>query len=127
MYYLCVIKLQDMNIASYIIYILLTSFITIVVGFHFYTNGRIYILTLFKYDEVITNSVNNLLLVLYYLLNIGYAAVMIHFWVPVISTIQMLSVVGIRVGRIIIIFSIIHYFNMAILYLFSKKNTFNHS
>lgn len=69
-----------MNVIAYIIYLLFTYLITVHVGLIFYRNGRAYILNLLNGDDHLTDSINRILLTGYYLLNLGYAAVIINFW-----------------------------------------------
>ena len=71
-----------MNTLSYILYIAITYIITVHVGLIFYRNGKVFILNLLHGDERLTNFINRVLLVGYYLLNLGYVAVSIQSWQP---------------------------------------------
>ena len=59
-----------MNILAYIFYLLITYIITFKVGLIFYRNGKIYILKLMRGNEHLSASINRLLLIGYYLLNL---------------------------------------------------------
>jgi hypothetical protein len=110
-----------MNTVAYIVYLLLTYLITVHVGLRFYRNGRIYILNLLNGDEDLTNFINRLLLVGYYLLNLGYAAIMISFWEPVISWLHLFTSICIMTGRIMLTLGLIHFMNMTVIYILSKQ------
>ncbi len=69
-----------MNTIAYILYFLITYFITVHTGLSFYRNGRIYILNLLEGNEALTSYINRLLLVGYYLLNLGYVALTVNEW-----------------------------------------------
>ncbi|MGN6509013.1 MAG: hypothetical protein ACTHLD_06090, partial [Chitinophaga sp.] len=69
-----------MNTLAYLIYFVITGFITIWVGRRFYRNGRLFILALMRQDEALTDAINRILLIGYYLLNLGYATMMISTW-----------------------------------------------
>jgi len=112
-----------MNTLAYIIYLSITYLITVHVGLRFYRNGRIYILTLFQGDAGLTDFVNKLLLVGYYLLNLGYAAVMIRFWDTITTWTALLTSICTMTGKIMLTLAVIHFANMGLLYLFSKRNT----
>lgn len=112
-----------MNTLAYIIYLSLTYLITVHVGLRFYRNGRIYILTLFHGDQELTDFVNKLLLVGYYLLNLGYAAVMIRFWDTITSWTELLSSICTMTGRIMLTLAVIHFVNMGIIYLLRQRAT----
>lgn len=109
-----------MNTLAYIIYLLLTYLITVHVGLRFFHNGRIYILTLLEGDEEITDSINKILLVGYYLLNLGYAAIMIRFWKTVNTWPETIASIATMTGRILLTLAIIHFFNMATIYWIGK-------
>ncbi|MFB6454261.1 hypothetical protein ACE38W_03235 [Chitinophaga sp. Hz27] len=114
-----------MNILAYIIYFFITALITILAGWLFYHNGRHFILYFFKGDVGLTDSVNKLLLIGYYLLNLGYAIIMIGFWEQLNSWQQLIETVASMCGRIMITLGIIHWVNMATIYLLGKKRENN--
>ncbi len=106
---------------AYIIYLLLTYFITVHVGLRFYSNGRIYILGLLEGNEELTDFINKLLLVGYYLLNLGYAALMIQLWTTVNTWLALFESIFIMTGRIMLTLALIHFMNMLIIYLIRKQ------
>ena len=110
-----------MNSIAYIIYLLLTYFITVHVGLRFYRNGRIYILGVLEGNEALTDFINKLLLVGYYLLNLGYAALMIQLWTTVTSWLSLFESIFLMTGRIMLSLALIHFFNMAVIYFIRKQ------
>ncbi len=111
-----------MNTFTYLIYLSLTYFITVHVGLRFNRNGRIYILRLTGGDERLTDSINRLLLTGYYLLNLGYAALMIRNWRTVDTITQSLLSIATMTGTIMLTLAVIHFLNMLAIYLLSRKN-----
>ena len=120
------LKTALMNTLAYIIYLLITYFVTVHVVLAFYRNGRVYILNLLVCDEALTDSINRILLTGYYLFNLGYAAVMISFWETIETYAELIATIGIMTGRIFITLGIIHFFNMAVIYLISKRKSIHH-
>ncbi len=110
-----------MNTLAYLIYGCITGFVTIWVGWIFYRNGRAFILYLLQNNALLTDAINRLLLTGYYLLNLGYAAVMISTWERVESWTGLLTSVTVMTGRIILTLAFIHYCNMAAIYYIGKK------
>lgn len=116
---------MNSNIAAYFIYLTLTIYIIVRVGKMFHNNGRVFILALYKGDAPATDNINNLLLVAYYLFNIGYAFLKLKTWEKVISSQQLISSVSSHLGPLILILAMTHYFNMLLIYFLAKKhNTF---
>lgn len=59
---------------TYIVYIALSIPLTIWVAHTLYKNGRIFLIDSFRGNERLADSVNHLLVVGFYLINIGYVA-----------------------------------------------------
>lgn len=110
-----------MNTLAYLIYLLLTYLITVRVGLIFYRNGRIFILSLLQNDVELTDFINRILLVGYYLLNLGYAALMISIWDTIHNWTELLVSITGMTARIILTLALIHFCNMTGIYIISKK------
>jgi len=114
-----------MNTLAYIFYLLITYIITVHVGLRFYRNGEVYILRLLKEDLKLTRFINKMLLVGYYLLNLGYAAMMLSTWKTLHSWTDVVLSVFTMTGRIMLTLAVIHFMNMAAIYIFSRKHDIN--
>jgi hypothetical protein len=110
-----------MNIVAYIIYLCITYLITVKVGKIFYNNGRFFILSILKGNETLTDVINKLLLVGYYLMNLGYATIMLSFWKTVNSWSQLIATVSSMTGKIVLSLAIIHFVNMYVIVYIGKK------
>ncbi|RYY99073.1 MAG: hypothetical protein EOO11_06105 [Chitinophagaceae bacterium] len=110
-----------MNLVAYGMYLLLAYWVTVHVGWTFYRNGRLYILALFRNDAPLADAVNRLLLTGYYLLNLGYVALMLRSWPTLHSWTSVLVSVGTMTGRILLTLGAIHCVNMGVLYLFRRR------
>jgi len=102
---------------SYCIYIFFTVIITVWVGWACHKNGIYFVIDCVN-DIAIAHSINNLLLVGYYLLNIGYAIISISSWEKIVHIPQMLDVLTFRIAYIILMLAMVHYFNIALLSLY---------
>lgn len=112
---------MNYNILSYAIYAVITIYIIVWVGKMFHRNGRIFILSLFKNQTEMADTTNNLLLVAYYLFNIGYTIVQLSYWKHIPDIASTLSSVGQKSGILILMLAALHYNNMFIIYLLSKN------
>jgi hypothetical protein len=111
---------MNLNIITYIIFFTVVTFITVKVGWVFYKNGEHFIHNLIPDDLHLVQAINKMLLVGYYLLNIGYAAIVLSMWNEVLSIEQMISSLGEKAGSIIMGLGVIHYINMTTLTLYQK-------
>jgi hypothetical protein len=99
--------------------------IIVFVGRYFYSNGRIFIISLFKGNVPMADHINKLLLVAYYLFNIGYTFIKLKQWQK-ISNIEMLfSSLAVNMGLLILILAVTHYFNLLVIYYLSKSKSFS--
>ena len=107
------------NTIAYIIYGIVILYVTIIIGDKFHKNGIHYLLK-FQSDHAIAHAINNILLVLYYCLNLGYSIAAIFYWEKLISMIDLINSLGNHVGMIVIGLGLIHYLNLSWIYLFYK-------
>ncbi len=112
---------MNYNVLAYGIYLIMTIFIIVFVGKLFYRNGRIFILGLMKGDAVTTDYFNNILLVAYYLFNIGYAFVKLHFWQKVENMEMLVSSIANNMSVLIFILASTHYMNMILIWYLSRS------
>ena len=104
---------MNFNLLTYAIYTALTVFLILRVGWLFYINGAHYLYELFGNDRNTADNLNRLLLIGYYLLNLGYVALSLSFWPTITGTIQMIEMLGDRIGLITLGLGILHMMNMA--------------
>ena len=114
---------MNYNVGAYIVFLTLMIFLIVYVGRYFYTNGRVFIISLFNGQEALADQVNRLLLIGYYLLNIGYAFLKLRQWEKIGGLEAMVSSVAGNIGALIFILALIHYCNMLVIYLLSRSKT----
>ena len=113
---------MNYNLITYTIYLPIICFIMIRIGWLFYKNGEIFLLTIFNNDITLSKSINNLLLTGYYLINIGYAIVTIAYWQPLINVLESINSLSTTIGKIILLLSILHFNNVFWLKHITKSN-----
>lgn len=110
------------QILAYSIYLSVSGFITFYVGWRCYIHGLVFLRHLFD-DEAISKAVNRVLLLCYYLVNIGYIVWSISNWKQVHHAGELINELGFKIGGITLILCLLHYINIATLYFFHKKIT----
>lgn len=114
-------KKLNMNTLSYIIYLFITYLITVHVGRVFYKNGRHYIVAIINEDGQLTDFINRILLVGYYLMNLGYATIMLRFWKTITTFTELIASVSSMTGRIVLSLAVMHFVNMYVITIIGKK------
>lgn len=108
------------NAVGYTIFLVVIFFVTFQIGWKFYKNGEVYIHMLMPDDSHLVKAINKMLLVGYYLLNLGYASLSISSWPLIDSQEKLCSFLSDHVGFIIFMLAMIHYFNLIWLLLYSR-------
>lgn len=111
---------MNYNIAGYMIYLPITFYITIVVGKTCYHNGEIYLLRIINDEPQAVRAINKLLLAGYYLLNLGYATLMLSFWQRINTMRDLTETLCSKLGMIILLLGVLHVNNMLLTYFISK-------
>ena len=88
---------------TYSTYLVITISITIWVAKTLFKNGKVFLLDIFHGNKVIAESVNNLLLVGFYLINIGYAISTLQVYNTVTNTREVMEILSVKIGTIILI------------------------
>ncbi|SHJ16901.1 hypothetical protein SAMN04488508_10655 [Aquimarina spongiae] len=103
---------MNLNLISYLIYLLITIIIIIKVGSICYTNGKTFVIHLIPNDKEFCLRINNILLTGYYLLNMGYAIITLSKWNEITTYIDLIETVSYQTAKIILTLAILHYFNV---------------
>ncbi len=103
---------MNLNLITYSIYILITVLIIIKIGLICYKNGNIFVAYLIPDDKEFCLRINNMLLIGYYLINIGYTVITLSGWTTINSNAQMIESLSKHIAIIICILAILHYFNL---------------
>lgn len=112
------------QIVAYIIYLLLAAFLVLIVGYWFYHFGEVYILQLFPKNEFFAKQMNKLLLIGYYLLNLGLILNTFQSKESIDTTISLINFICRHLANSIIIIAVMHYVNLSWIYFLSHNHTF---
>ena len=114
---------MNYNVLTYCIYLPIISFIMIKVGHLFYMHGELFLLNLFNQNKSLVKSINNILLIGYYLINLGYAIITISYWDQLHSVLDIINSMSDTLGKIIMILSALHFNNIFCLTYFIKSKS----
>lgn len=114
-------KIMNLNIIAYSIYLFITAFIILKVGKICYGNGTVYVNELIPNHKDLCQKINQILLIGYYLLNLGYCAMTLISWNTILSSTQLIEIITSKTALIICIIAAMHYINIIILTKYIKK------
>lgn len=108
-------------ILTYSFYLVITICLTIWVARTLFKNGKVFLVDIFHGNQELADSVNNLLLVGFYLINIGYAVYTLQVTGRIIDIQAVIEELSIKIGLIILILGAMHFFNLYIFFNLRKK------
>jgi hypothetical protein len=111
-------------LATYAAYVGISLGITFWVGRTLHKNGRVFLVENFQGRDALADSVNHLLLVGFYLLNIGFMSLALRFGGRADSWVQAVEYLSTKVGLVIMVIGAMHFFNMFWLVRFRKSPLF---
>jgi len=106
-----------MLIGTYIVYLAISIAMTIWVARTLSTNGRIFLVDSFGGNEPLADSVNHLLVVGFYLINVGYVTLALKYGDKPHDLGEAMEFLSTKVGLVAIVLGAMHFFNM---YVISK-------
>jgi len=113
---------MNFNIISYIIYIPIIFFITVKVGWILYRNGEVFLCSILSNDIENAENINKILLIGYYLINLGAATITIAFWETVETSYEMVNTLSDVLGKTILALALMHYNNIFWIKFLNRKN-----
>jgi hypothetical protein len=109
-----------LRLTDYFIYIGASALLTVWVSRTLFRNGRAWLVSVFK-EEGLADSVNRLLVVGFYLINFGAAALLINAGGAPGSVADMIQETVTRVGGVALVLGFMHFFNLFVLYVIRRS------
>ena len=107
-------------VVTYLVYLLLSTGLTIWVAQTLHKNGRVFLVDVFHGNESLADSVNHLLVVGFYLINMGYVTLALKVGYEVETARASIEALSWKVGLVLLVLGGMHFFN---LYVFSRIRT----
>lgn len=108
-------------IITYSFYLIITICLTIWVARTLFKNGKVFLVDIFHGNKELADSVNNLLIVGFYLINLGYAVYTLQVANQINNTQQIIEMLSVKIGLIILILGFMHFFNLYIFFTLRKR------
>jgi hypothetical protein len=99
---------------TYLIYLLISVGLTVVVGRALSRSGHEFLLEVFDGNAGLAEAVNRLLVVGFYLLNLGFVTLTMQTLGNVDSAKQALQVLSVKIGEVLLVLGALHFANLAV-------------
>jgi len=103
---------MNATVACYLLYLPLSVALTIWVAATLHKNGRVFLVEAFHGNTEMADSVNHLLVVGFYLINIGYIALALRYGDKPTNVQEAFEFLSTKLGLVLIVLGGMHFFNM---------------
>ena len=104
--------LEDPKVVTYLVYVLISAVLTIWVAQTLHKNGRVFLVDVFRGNDKLADSVNHLLVVGFYLVNLGYVSLALKTADAVESAQRSIEVLSWKVGLVLCVLGAMHFINL---------------
>ena len=103
---------MSVEIITYLVYLAISISLTIWVAHTLHKNGRVFLVDVFHGNESLADSVNHLLVVGFYLVNLGYVSLALKLGYSLASAQEGIEALSVKVGMVLLVLGGMHFFNM---------------
>jgi hypothetical protein len=108
---------MTIEILTYLAYLTISIGLTIWVAHTLHKSGRIFLVDVFHGNEALADSVNHLLVVGFYLINLGYVSLALKLGYNVADAKEGIEALSVKIGMVLLVLGGMHFFN---LFIFSR-------
>ena len=108
---------MDLKLSTYAVYLILSICLTIWVARTLHKGGRRFLVDVFAGDTELADSVNHLLVVGFYLVNLGFVALFMRSGHVIDNPSYAMEVLAAKIGWVLLVLGGMHFFN---LYIFAR-------
>ncbi len=99
---------------TYLAYLAISIALTVWVARTLHKNGRIFLVDCFHGNTDLADSVNHLLVVGFYLINVGFVTLALRFGVTAVGLKDALESLSTKIGLVLLVLGFMHFFNLAV-------------
>ena len=100
------------TVLGYLLYLPIALAMTIWVARTLHRNGRVFVVAAFRGNEEMGDAVNHLLVVGFYLINIGFIAFALRYGEKPVDLQSMIEFLSTKLGVVLLVLGGMHFFNM---------------
>ena len=100
---------------SYVVYLIVSILMTIWVARTLSKNGRVFLVESFGGNEEFADSVNHMLVVGFYLINLGYILLALQTSQDLVSIRESIEFLSKKVGLVLLVIGVLHFSNVFVI------------
>ncbi len=100
------------TVLGYLLYVPIALAMTVWVARTLHRNGRVFVVAAFRGNEAMGDAVNHLLVVGFYLINVGFIAFALRYGTKPVDLQTMIEFLSTKLGVVLLVLGTMHFFNM---------------
>ena len=108
-------------VVTYSLYLAISIVLTVWVARTLSKNGRIFLVDSFGGNEALADSVNHLLVVGFYLINIGYVTLALRYGTHPTDVAEVMEYLSTKIGLVLVVLGAMHFFNVYVIGRFRHR------
>lgn len=117
---------MNATIINYALYLALAIPLTVWVARTLHKNGRVFLVECFQGNQELAESVNHLLVVGFYLVNIGFVSLYLKTTEVIEGTRGVFEVLSGKMGIVLMVLGLMHFFNLYVFTRMRKRGQIAH-
>ncbi|GHI87845.1 hypothetical protein [Streptomyces xanthophaeus] len=106
---------MDLTVVAYVIYLLISIGLTVWVARTLSRNGRVFIGDVLQGNEKLADAVNQLLVVGFYLVNIGFVTLYLRSTEDILQARDLFEALSVKLGVVLLVLGVMHLGNVWVL------------
>ena len=116
---------MDLAVYGYGTYLLVSAGITILVAETLSKSGELFLVDVFAGNKELAKAVNHLLVVGFYLVNLGFVCLFLKLGVDILSLRALVEALSAKIGVVLLVLAGMHFFNMVVFKCIRSSNCHN--
>jgi hypothetical protein len=109
-------------VGSYAVYLTISLLVTVWVARTLHKNGRVFLVEAFHGNAELADSVNHLLVVGFYLVNLGYVALALRTGAALLTPREAIELESQKIGWVLLILGAMHFFNIFVFHRMRQRS-----
>ena len=109
-------------VGSYAVYFAVSLLVTVWVARTLHKNGRVFLVDAFHGNAELADSVNHLLVVGFYLINVGYVTLALKSGGVLLTAREAIELLSQKIGWVLVILGAMHFFNIFIFHRMRRRS-----